>query len=153
MKQVLRQIADEGPLASKDLEDRRTKSNGRWDWKPAKKAIEMLYLEGELMICLRAGFQKTYDLTERVLPKSVDTTPPTIEERASHMLDQQLACHGLISTVGASYGRRDQALRKAMKTELDKRHSSGELVSITLPNGSEYHIQPQQLGSTYPEAG
>lgn len=150
MKQVLRQVADEGPLASKDLEDRRTKSNGWWDWKPAKKAIEALYLEGELMICSRAGFQKTYDLTERVLPKGVDTTLPTRQERASHMLDQQLACHGLVSTVGATYGRRDAALRKAMKTELDKRRSSGGLVSITLPNGSEYHIQPQQLDQPMP---
>ena len=145
MKQVLKQVADEGPLASKDLEDRRTKSNGWWDWKPAKKAIEALYLEGELMICSRAGFQKTYDLAERVLPKGVDTTLPTTQERACHMLDQQLACHGLVSALGATYGRRDAALRKAMKTELDKRHSIGELISVTLPNGSEYHIQPQQL--------
>ena len=61
------------------------------------------------------------------------------------MLDQQLACHGLVSALGATYGRRDAALRKAMKTELDKRHSIGELISVTLPNGSEYHIQPQQL--------
>ena len=150
MKQVLKQVADEGPLASKDLEDRRTKSNGWWDWKPAKKAIEALYLEGELMICSRAGFQKTYDLTERVLPKGVDTTLPTTQERACHMLDQQLACHGLVSTMGATYGRRDTALRKAMKTELDKRHSTGELISVTLPNGSEYHTQPQQLDQPMP---
>ena len=97
------------------------------------------------MICSRAGFQKTYDLAERVLPKGVDTTLPTTQERACHMLDQQLACHGLVSALGATYGRRDAALRKAMKTELDKRHSIGELISVTLPNGSEYHIQPQQL--------
>ena len=66
------------------------------------------------------------------------------------MLDQQLACHGLVSTVGATYGRRDAALRKAMKTELDKRHSGGKLVSIMLPNGSEYHIQPRQLDQPMP---
>ena len=150
MKQVLKQVADEGPLASKDLEDRCTKSNGWWDWKPAKKAIEALYLEGELMICSRAGFQKTYDLTQRVLPKGVDTALPTTQERARHMLDQQLACQGLVSTVGATYGRRDAALRKAMKTELDKRHGTGELILVTLPNGSEYHIQPQQLDQPMP---
>jgi len=150
MKQILKQVADEGPLASKDLEDRRTKSNGWWDWKPAKKAIEALYLEGELMICSRAGFQKTYDLTERVLPKGADTTLPTTQERACHMLDQQLACHGLVSTVGATYGRRDAALRKAMKTELDKRHSTEELILVRLPNGSEYHTQPQQLDQPMP---
>ena len=135
MAQVLKRIADEGPLASKDLEDRRTKSNGWWDWKPAKRAVEALYFE-ELMISSRAGSPKTYDLAERVLPKGIDHTPPTVEERARHMLDQQLACHGLVSTAGATYGRRDAALRQAMKTEISQRLAAGHLVSVALLNNS-----------------
>ena len=150
MAQVLKRIADEGPLASKDLEDRRTKSNGWWDWKPAKRAVEALYFEGELMISSRAGFQKTYNLAERVLPKGIDSTPPTIEERASHMLDQQLACHGLVSAVGATYGRRDAALRQAMKAELAQRLAAGTLVTVTLPNNSLYYIEPQHLEQPIP---
>ena len=150
MAQVLKRIADEGPLASKDLEDRRTKSNGWWDWKPAKRAVEALYFEGELMISSRAGFQKTYNLAERVLPKGIDSTPPTIEERASHMLDQQLACHGLVSAVGATYGRRDAALRQAMKAELAQRLAAGTLVTVTLPNNSLYYIEPQHLEQPMP---
>ena len=150
MAQVLKRIADEGPLASKDLEDRRTKSNGWWDWKPAKRAVEALYFEGELMISSRAGFKKTYNLAERVLPKGIDSTPPTIEERASHMLDQQLACHGLVSAVGATYGRRDAALRQAMKAELAQRLAAGTLVTVTLPNNSLYYIEPQHLEQPMP---
>ena len=150
MAQVLKRIADEGPLASKDLEDRRTKSNGWWDWKPAKRAVEALYFEGELMISSRAGFQKTYDLAERVLPKGIDSTPPTIEERASHMLDQQLDCHGLVSAVGATYGRRDAALRQAMKAELAQRLAAGTLVTVTLRNDSLYYIEPEQLEQPMP---
>ena len=150
MAQVLKRIADEGPLASKDLEDRRTKSNGWWDWKPAKKAVEALYLEGDLMICSRAGFQKTYDLTERILPIDVDTTLPSLPERASHMLDQQLRCHGLVSAVGATYGRRDPELRAAMKAELAQRLSTGALTQVTLPNHSEYFLEPRQLDRPMP---
>jgi uncharacterized protein YcaQ len=150
MAQVLKRIADEGPLASKDLEDRRTKSNGWWDWKPAKRAVEALYFEGELMISSRAGFQKTYNLAERVLPKGIDSTPPTIEERASHMLDQQLDCHGLVSAVGATYGRRDAALRQAMKAELAQRLAAGTLVTVTLRNDSLYYIEPEQLEQPMP---
>ena len=150
MAQVLKRIADEGPLASKDLEDRRTKSNGWWDWKPAKRAVEALYLEGELMISSRAGFQKTYNLAERVLPNGIDSTPPTVEERASHMLDQQLACHGLVSAVGATYGRRDAALRQAMKAELAQRLAVGTLVTVTLPNDSLYYVEPARLEQPMP---
>lgn len=150
MAQVLKRIADEGPLASKDLEDRRTKSNGWWDWKPAKRAVEALYLEGELMISSRAGFQKTYNLAERVLPNGIDSRPPTVEERASHMLDQQLACHGLVSAVGATYGRRDAALRQAMKAELAQRLAVGTLVTVTLPNDSLYYVEPARLEQPMP---
>ena len=150
MAQVLKRIADEGPLASKDLEDRRTKSNGWWDWKPAKKAVEALYLEGELMISSRAGFQKTYDLTERVLPEGVNTTPPTVQERATQMLDRQLRCHGLVSPVGATYGRKDPGLRAAMKEELTRRLGEGTLLELTLPNQSVYYLQPQTLDRPLP---
>ncbi|NCF43737.1 MAG: winged helix-turn-helix domain-containing protein [Proteobacteria bacterium] len=150
MAKVLRRICDEGPLGSKDLEDRRTKSNGWWDWKPAKKAIEALYLEGELMIASRAGFQKTYDLTERVLPKSTNTTLPSLEARAAHMLDEQLRCHGLVSTVGATYGRKDAQLRRAMKAELDQRLAQGRLTTVTLRNGSVYYLEPYQLDQPMP---
>ena len=150
MGQILKRIADEGPLASKDLEDRRTKSNGWWDWKPAKKAVEALYLEGELMISSRAGFQKTYDLTERVLPKGIDTTPPSTQDRACHLLDQQLRCHGLVSQIGAAYGRKDAALRQAMKKEISRRLSTGELAEVTLPNHSVYYLKPQHLDQPLP---
>ena len=150
MAQVLKRIADEGPLASKDLEDRRIKSNGWWDWKPAKKAVEALYLEGELMISSRAGFQKTYDLTERVLPEGVNTTLPTVQERATQMLDRQLRCHGLVSPVGATYGRKDPGLRAAMKEELTRRLGEGTLMELTLPNQSVYYLQPQTLDRPLP---
>ena len=71
MKQVLKQVADEGPLASKDLEDRRTKSNGWWDWKPAKKAIEALYPRG-----------RAYDLLSGRIPKKPTTWPSAYYPRA-----------------------------------------------------------------------
>ena len=150
MAKVLRRIADEGPLASRDLATRSTKSNGWWDWKPEKKAIEALYLEGDLMIASRGGFQKTYDLTERVLPEGTNTTLPSLEERAAHMLDDQLRCHGLVSAVGATYGRRDAQLRRAMKSELDQRLAEGRLTTLTLPNGSAYCIEPYQLDQPLP---
>jgi uncharacterized protein YcaQ len=51
-----------------------------WDWKPAKRALEILFWQGHLMISARKNFQKVYDLTERVLPPDTDTTRPTEEE-------------------------------------------------------------------------
>ena len=66
MDEVLQRIKTEGPMQSRDFVSS-TEKNGPWyDWKPAKRALELLFMEGKLMIRERKGFQKIYDLTERV---------------------------------------------------------------------------------------
>jgi uncharacterized protein YcaQ len=71
MGELLARISSDGPLRSRDVETNTTKRSGWWDWKPAKKALDQMYMEGDLMVSDREGFQKTYDLTERVLPCAV----------------------------------------------------------------------------------
>ena len=62
-------IAQEGPLKSSDFEhpDRR---GPWWGWKPQKAALDFLWRSGELLVPRREGFQKVYDLAERVLPEA-----------------------------------------------------------------------------------
>lgn len=81
IEHVLQRIRSEGPLASKDFapppgDARRS----WWDWKPAKTALEVLFWQGDLMISRRDGFQKIYDLTERVLPAEANMCPPSPDE-------------------------------------------------------------------------
>jgi uncharacterized protein len=65
---VLRQVADHGPVTSSDVgTDEVRGKGGWWDWHPSKAALEYLWRVGELAVCRREGFQKVYDLTERVL--------------------------------------------------------------------------------------
>ncbi len=78
---VRERIAREGPLRSQDFEhDRKGKAAGWWDWKPQKAALEYLWFSGELMVTRRDGFQKVYDLTERVLPSAVKLAAPSESE-------------------------------------------------------------------------
>ncbi len=79
--QVLEQLRREGALKVSDFESDGHPGGTWWNWRPAKAALEMLYAHGELMITDRIKFQRLYDLTERVLPKEIDTTEPTVEER------------------------------------------------------------------------
>jgi uncharacterized protein YcaQ len=67
LDRVLRRIADEGPVMTRDFEGDKP-STGWWDWHPSKAALEYLWRTGELAIARREGFQKVYDLTERVIP-------------------------------------------------------------------------------------
>ncbi|NVK34967.1 MAG: winged helix-turn-helix domain-containing protein [Rhodobacteraceae bacterium] len=67
---ILKQIADHGPVGTSDVgETEQRKSGGWWDWNPSKAALEYLWRTGELSISHRVGFQKIYDLTERVIPE------------------------------------------------------------------------------------
>ncbi len=76
-KEVLARIVAEGPLSSKDFAAPEGEKRGTWwDWKPAKTALELLLWKGDLMVTARQGFQKVYDLTERVLPPDTDTRLP-----------------------------------------------------------------------------
>ncbi|MBE3038069.1 MAG: YcaQ family DNA glycosylase [Chloroflexi bacterium] len=79
--QVLERVRREGALKVSNFESDGHKGGTWWNWRPAKVALEFLYAFGELTIANRVKFQRVYDLTERVLPKWVDTSEPTVEER------------------------------------------------------------------------
>ncbi|WP_170550192.1 winged helix-turn-helix domain-containing protein [Ruegeria atlantica] len=65
---VLQHIRDHGPVSSSDVgKDEKKGSGGWWDWHPSKTALEFLWRSGALTVVGRNGFQKQYDLTERVI--------------------------------------------------------------------------------------
>jgi uncharacterized protein len=64
--QVLREIGERGALGSRHFEG--SGPGGMWNWKPAKIVLEALHSAGRLAIAGRDGFQRLYDLPERVLP-------------------------------------------------------------------------------------
>ena len=90
---VLERVRKEGPLGSADFDGKKP-SGGWWGWKPAKHALEALFSSGDLMVTRRDGFQRIYDLTERVLPNWVDTSEPTEEERQRFFTIRTLGCLG-----------------------------------------------------------
>lgn len=152
MNELLERVRAEGPIRSRDIETGRTKRAGWWDWKPAKKALEQLYMQGDLMVSDRTGFQKTYDLTERVLPSHVNTAMPTTAEFAAHLVDQQFRCHGVASLKGITYLRRNAALRKAVKDLVDERVAAGALEQIKLASGEILLVEAGALDRPMPRS-
>ena len=150
MNKVMQRIRSNGPMSTRDLETPGTKRSGWWDWKPAKKAAEPLYLQGDLMICSRVGFQKTYDLTERVLPGSTSTTVPSLSEWANHLIDEQLHCHSLVTLPGITYSRRHAGLNRAVKAEVLNRVAMAELQQVQLPDNQVYYSRPGLLDQPLP---
>ncbi|MGD2201349.1 MAG: crosslink repair DNA glycosylase YcaQ family protein [Candidatus Bathyarchaeota archaeon] len=103
LDEVLDRIEREGPLGARDFKrERERRSQGWWDWKPAKVALEALFGAGVLMISHRENFQRFYDLTENVLPGWVETETPSKGERVRFMA---------LRTMGALGGVRAKDLR------------------------------------------
>jgi uncharacterized protein YcaQ len=70
---VLAEIAERGPVGSRDFEGEG--SGTMWNWKPAKVVLEALYSAGRLAIAGRSSFQRLYDLPERVIPPELLAGP------------------------------------------------------------------------------
>lgn len=68
IEHVHERITREGPLMARHFEAEKRPPGGWWNWHPEKTALEYLWRTGALAIAGRDGFQKIYDLTERVIP-------------------------------------------------------------------------------------
>lgn len=76
--EILARIRDLGPSTARQLDDGQTRSkeNWGWNWSDAKRALEYLFLAGDLAVAGRTSqFERIYDLPERVLPAEVLRQP------------------------------------------------------------------------------
>jgi hypothetical protein len=147
LNHILERVRAEGPLRARDFEDTRTGKKQWWDWKPAKQALEQLFMQGDLMVSGREGFQKIYDLTERVLPDWVDTRHPHMDEYASYLIDTTLVAHGFATQKTMTYLRKGLALRDAISEQLQSRIEVGDLTTIDLGDNNTAFANPELLES------
>ncbi|MBI1768232.1 MAG: YcaQ family DNA glycosylase, partial [Bacteroidetes bacterium] len=131
MRKVLDRISREGPLMARDFEnDRVTKSSGWWDWRPSKLALERLHLEGRLMTSRKENFQKVYDLLENILPRDIDTTMPTAEEYAKHVIRRSLKALGIAYLKEIAFSTR--YVKNSVKEEIQKLVDDGEVCNVKI---------------------
>ena len=151
MRRVLERIRSDGPLRSRDFEPRPDAGGAWWDWKPAKRALEQLYFQGDLMIAARDGFEKSYDLPERVLPSTVRTTPPTLREFADYLIDTSLEAHGFADYKSLASGARfGQPLGGTLRQVIKERTSAGSLCELHGPGGKRIWARPELLEAATP---
>lgn len=93
-------IRERGPLGSRAFDGRG--GGGMWNWKPAKEMLEALFSAGELVIAGRVnGFQRAYDLPERVLPPEVLAAPaPPEEEALAELVLRSVRARGALTAAG-----------------------------------------------------
>jgi uncharacterized protein YcaQ len=85
LKRLLATIAKDGPTASSGFDGARGKGSW-WGWSDVKIGLEALFWCGEITTAYRKGFERVYDLPERVLPRTILDAPTPTEADAQREL-------------------------------------------------------------------
>jgi uncharacterized protein YcaQ len=142
--EVLREIADRGPIAASELSNGGAGRGAWWGWSDGKLAVEWLFFAGVVTTATRRGtFERVYDLTERVLPERVRALPtPTAEEAQRELLRLSARALGVATEFDLrDYFRLGVADTKARLAELVE---AGDLVPVDV-EGWKYpaYLDPQ----------
>jgi uncharacterized protein len=92
-------IRENGAMASRHFERPDGRRPEAWEWyggKPARQALDHLWSRGDIMVARReSGFQRVYDLTERVIPAAFLNGRPSPEERQRYFTASALRALGV----------------------------------------------------------
>ncbi|CDX26248.1 conserved hypothetical protein [Mesorhizobium plurifarium] len=126
--EIYKEVADRGPIAASDIEGHKG-NGGWWGWSEAKHAFEWLFWAGRITTAYRRGFERYYDLPERVLPQAVlDLPVPSVEDAHRELLRISARAHGI-----ATYGDLRDYFRLApgdTKDRIEELVETGELLPV-----------------------
>jgi uncharacterized protein YcaQ len=83
---IYREVVARGPVGAGDLDRANHRGSSWWGWTETKTALEWLFWTGRITTATRRGFERVYDLTERILPTSVIGAPTPAEPDAQRSL-------------------------------------------------------------------
>jgi uncharacterized protein YcaQ len=84
---LIRRVEDQGPTGAGALRDAPRGQGGWWAWDDIKRGLEYLFWSGRVTTSRRtSGFERLYDLTERVIPGAVLALPTPSREDAQREL-------------------------------------------------------------------
>lgn len=133
MAETLARVRGEGVLKTRDLKES-TKGKGVWwDHGPGRRALDKLFMQGDLMIRERNGMEKLYVLPEHLLSPDVNQQEPTVDEMAAYLLDNAMRAHGVFTFGQLLHLRTGKPLRNAMRELLQLRMEQGAVHRLDDP--------------------
>jgi len=129
-EEILRRIEAEGPLRSADFDSDRFGEN--WRLKKATFVASGLWGTGDLAIRERRGFQRVYDLTERVIPEGARSRSVSFDEALPALILKALDGHGWARQGTIADTWRLKGRGRAVAAALARLEESGEVASCVL---------------------
>jgi uncharacterized protein YcaQ len=140
--EILEEIRARGPLGSRHFEG--STEGGMWNWKPAKAMLERLWNRGDLVICGRQGFQRLYDLPERVLPLDVLDAPlPTRDERLRALTLKAVHARGALTEAGIVEHWRLKGGARPIRAVVDGLAGEGLVERLQVEDGGAPVVVPR----------
>ncbi|RWO09829.1 winged helix-turn-helix domain-containing protein [Mesorhizobium sp.] len=135
IEDIFREVVERGPIAASALEGQKG-SGGWWGWSDAKHAFEWLFWAGRITTASRRGFERLYDLPERVLPPAVLALPvPSPEDAHRELLRISARAHGVATTGDLrDYFRLSPA---DIKGRIEELVDAGDLLPVTVEGWSK----------------
>ena len=122
------EVAGRGPIAASAIDGAKGKG-GWWGWSDEKHAFEWLFWAGRITTHSRRGFERLYDLPERVIPPDIFNAPaPKPEDAHRELLRMSARALGV-----ATYGDLRDYFRLSpadMKGRLEELVEEGELLPV-----------------------
>jgi uncharacterized protein YcaQ len=130
IEETYRKVAADGPVAASDVDGAKG-SGGWWGWSDEKHAFEWLFWAGRITTASRRGFERLYDLPERVIPAAIFESPAP-EPADAHRELLRISAQALgIATIGdlRDYFRLSPA---DVKDRIPELVESGELLPVSV---------------------
>jgi uncharacterized protein YcaQ len=153
---VLEAIRERGALPSRAFEGQGPMPGEMWNWKPAKRALEHLFAAGEVAVAGRDGFQRLYDLTERVIPRGQLEAPSPSEEdfRRGYAL-RAVQGRGALTEAGIAEHCRLDGGGRGIKPHVDALVAAGLVRRVAVEDGGPPVVVPAdaELDADPPASG
>ena len=141
-KYVIDKIKAEGPLKSKDFISNKNHKNLWFEWKPTKVALTNLFMDGSLMIANREGFQKIFDITERVLPSNINTTIPTKHDYCKHLIKNAIKSQGVVTI--SEIGYKKTSLKPYIKNAIKELIENNNIIEVNVIGNDNLYFSTKE---------
>jgi uncharacterized protein len=153
LKSTLDHIRNNGPIRSSEVPGGGKSQGGWWGWSKGKMTLETLFDQGLVTAATRQGFERVYDLPERVIPTEVlDKPTPSERECFRVMIEKSAEALG----IATEFDLRDYfrlPVTEARQATLDT-IESGILVPVSVEGWSKQAYMhrdakiPRKAGAT-----
>lgn len=142
MNEILARAKAEGSIRLRNIEQgNKQNSGGWWNSSLARRSIEQLFMQGDLMISERNGMEKVYQLTEYCIPSHLDLSVPTLEEYARYLFNTTLRAHGVFAWKQLLHLKVGQKIREAMRDIVNEQLDAGVITTLAQLGSSDKESQ------------